>query len=61
MLPVLAKVLTVLFLIGVAGSAVVVIFTFVEDLRDAVEDDAPKTAKSADDSNVSAGVTRRAV
>ena len=34
MLLILARVLEILFIVGIAGSAIVVVLTFIEDIRD---------------------------
>ena len=46
MLTILARVLEILFAVGIMGSGVVVIWTFVEDLRDVGADEEVKVKKA---------------
>jgi hypothetical protein len=46
MLSILVRVLETLFIVGIIGSAVVVIFTFVEDIRDIGPDEEIKAKRS---------------
>jgi hypothetical protein len=46
MLSILVRVLETLFIVGIIGSAVVVILTFVEDIRDIGSDEESKAKRS---------------
>lgn len=52
MLLILARVLETLFIVGIIGSLIVVVLTFIEDIRDVGSDEETKTRKVEDDERV---------